>query len=389
MSYDFRVYSSTTLDADTLGDIVASCSGLGIASGSDLDSIPMFVPVERRGKYAFTIDGPQAEDPGDVPPEVTASMLGISHSYDVSVEGSNSASIPVALQFVKKLAKATTGVAVDLQTSERWPASSSRKFVKPPRNQEIDIVSIYWYYLLDEAPKDLLLRFLQLARKYLPEALPRTYSAGSRKLGTYAGDDEGLATAYAAEPFWGIRALPTPPVLNFAFNGTGTYKESDVRMVMMDVDRAALADPRWRDALQRFFIEFAHSSNSFFASAEVARGYFWSGKEVRSQPSTTEAAFTCLWSGTWCGLREWPQWWTWFSGPYKDLVHDSTVGETQTHGNGLFHALSSEPRNRDELYAAMPVPGTTWVPEALTFGDKAPRARVIPEGLLKALPPSP
>ncbi|MBT2586447.1 hypothetical protein [Arthrobacter sp. ISL-95] len=389
MSYDFRVYSSATIDAGTLAGVVESSSGLRIGSGAALESLPMFIPVELHSKYAFTIDGPQTEDANDVPPEVTAVALGIGYSYEISIEGNDPGTTPLAWRFVKKLAKATAGVAVDLQTDELWPTASSRKFAKPAKDATIDLVSIRWYYLLDQAPSDLIQQFVQSSRKYLPEALPKTYTAGTRRPEPFNGDDEAFAEAYAAEPLWGVHALATPPVLNFSFEGPDEYKESDVRMVMMDVDLAALHDPRWREALRRFFIEFADASNSFFASAEVARGFFWSGRKVRGHPSTTEAAFTCRWAGTWRGLREWPQWWTWFSGPYKDLVQDSLIGETQKRGDGIFHALSTEPRNRDELYATMPVPGTTWIPAELTFGNQSGQAHVFPEGLVKThTPPS-
>ncbi|MDI2034858.1 hypothetical protein [Paenarthrobacter nitroguajacolicus] len=117
MSYDLRVYSSGVLDAATLRGLVASSWGLSIASGADLESMPMFLPVDRRGEYAFTVDGPLDEDPDDVP----TSAIGLSHSYDVSVEGSKHKAIPAAWRFAKKLAKASSGVAVDRQTDECWP----------------------------------------------------------------------------------------------------------------------------------------------------------------------------------------------------------------------------------------------------------------------------
>ncbi|WP_314325732.1 hypothetical protein [Paenarthrobacter ilicis] len=385
MSYDFRVYASEPLGADALVELVASMPGLAIASDVTVDMSTVFVPVYCKGRYVFTIDGPQSEDAGDIPPVVTAGVLGISHSYDVSVEGSEPKDFPAAWRFAKKLAKAASGVAVDLQTSEHWPKTSMRKAARPAKDVEIDLVSIYWYYLLDEAPADLVQRFLQLAKTYLPEALPRKHTLGPRMSETFTGNDNLLADIYANEPLWGLRALATPPILNFGFDGIGEYRESNVRSVRMDVDRKALDEPRWREALQRFFTEFADTANSFFASAEVARGFFWSGTQVRARPSTTEAAFSCHWAGSWRGLREWPQWWTWFGGPYRDLVERHLIGEVIHRPAGVFHSLSDEPLDRDALFARMPNPGRSWLPLDLTFTSaysmSPPPAVVIPEGL--------
>jgi hypothetical protein len=181
MSYSFRIYVSDSLTRDSLVEAVSSTSGLKIPAGANLHATPMFVPVERKGHYAFTIDGPQDELAQDVPHDVTASILGVGHSFEVSVEGGLPEMTPVAWKFAKKLAKISGGVAIDFQTNERWPATSSRKFVKPVKGTEIDIVAIYWYYVVDETPVDLPVRILNLARTFLPKAVPRKYTHGPTK----------------------------------------------------------------------------------------------------------------------------------------------------------------------------------------------------------------
>ena len=168
MSYDFRVYASEPLRADALVELLASMSGLTIASDVSVDMSTIFVPVHYKGRYVFTIDGPQREDAADIPPAATASILGLSHSYEVSVEGSDPKDVPVAWRFVKKLAKAACGVAIDLQTDEHWPRTPLRKATRPVKDVEIDLVSIYWYYRLDEAPTDLISAFSPAGQNLSP-----------------------------------------------------------------------------------------------------------------------------------------------------------------------------------------------------------------------------
>ncbi|MCZ9881861.1 hypothetical protein [Arthrobacter sp. B2a2-09] len=214
MSYDFYVYAAEAAEPGRLLDLVKSVPGLTPAEGAETHGEVAFLPVVRAttNSYCFTVDGPEQVDADEVPENVTATVLAVGYRYGVLVEGGDQASVPLARRFARKLAGAVDGVCLDPQTEEQWPKTSLRKAPKPPKDTEIDAVGIYWYYLTQEAPKDLLTRFLQACRTSFPEALPRKYSAGGTKLGTLqTNGDQAFLNHYENEPLWGLYAAAPFP----------------------------------------------------------------------------------------------------------------------------------------------------------------------------------
>ncbi|MCZ9881857.1 hypothetical protein [Arthrobacter sp. B2a2-09] len=186
MSYDFYVYASAAAEPEALLELVKSVPGLAPARDAGTDAEPAFLPVVKAAanSYCFTVDGPEEVDVDEVPENVTATVLAVGYRYSVLVEGGDQDSVPLARKFARKLAGALDGVCLDPQTDEQWPKTSLRKAPRPAKDTKIDVVIVYWYYLVQEAPVDLLTRFLQACRASFPEALPRKYSAGGTKLGT-------------------------------------------------------------------------------------------------------------------------------------------------------------------------------------------------------------
>ena len=126
--------------------------------------------------------------------------------------------------------------------------------------------------------------------------------------------------------------------------------------------RALLNDPRWRDALEKLFVEFASRTGAFFASAEVQRGVLWTGRKMWFDLSAEDITPPNSRS-SWCGLLPYPTWWTWFGAEYAPLVVDHLpVGQVRSVGDGLFHARGVAPLDRDQLIADLGGPGGSLAP---------------------------
>jgi hypothetical protein len=137
------------------------------------------------------------------------------------------------------------------------------------------------------------------------------------------------------------------PCIGGGLDGGATRRA--VRSHSLSVHREPLRDPRWRDALQKFFVGFADRTDAFFASAEVQRGLEWSGQSVaysgRSERTTYLAG-----GGRWAGLLPYPAWWTWFGPEYVPLVAGHLpADQVESVGHGLFHHGAEEPLDRDQL----------------------------------------
>ena len=103
MSYDLHVYAPTTLGAGVLRDLVAGMPRLEVA---EFDAARRWYCVGRGAarRYCFTVDGPFDVEAEDVPEDVTATVLDVTHVFYVTVEGSAAADILHAVRFGRSLA---------------------------------------------------------------------------------------------------------------------------------------------------------------------------------------------------------------------------------------------------------------------------------------------
>ena len=202
MSYDLAVYLPEALDAEVLGALVDASPGLQleeIADGSADGPQNRHILRGKKAAYCFTLEGPYLVEPEDVPHEVTAAVLGAGVLYSILVEGTDPGSIPHAVRFAKRLAKEANGAAQDLQTDEIWPKTSTRAAARPERDTMIDIVEVRWHHLIDEVQDDFPQRYLDLARQYLPEALPKRFGSYEPLQGNLARDGDQAFVKFFAE----------------------------------------------------------------------------------------------------------------------------------------------------------------------------------------------
>lgn len=371
MSYDLAGYLPEALDAEALTALVDASPGLLLEESASEDaegSQNWHILRGKKASYCFTLEGPYVVEPEDVPHEVTAAVLGAGVMYSILVEGSDSGSIPHAVRFTKRLAKEGNGAAQDLQTDEVWPKTSNRGTAKPERNTNIDAVEVRWYHLMDEIRDDFPQRHLDLARQYLPEALPKRFGAYEPAQGNLARDgDQAFIDAFAGEYGASIFGVGTFPVFNSSFHGifSGNKKhdhwnrKGDVQSVSISIHREVLDDPQWRDTFHRFFLAVARELRSFYASAEVNPGYLWNGRTLWSGKS--EWFYTQSGSGRWKGLTDRPVWWAWFAPIYADLLRPYLKGTITEHTDGLFHSFGDKPLHRLEIIERWP-DAYPWVP---------------------------
>lgn len=385
LSYDLQVFAQRSLSPKELRQLVAAC-GLSV---DDVDEQAKALEVLRgaRAKYCFTLGLPVMVEPEDVPEEVTAVLLASSWLYEVLVEGSSATDTPHAVRFARKLAEASGGVVVDQQTDQTWHRGQLRS-AAPVQRGVIDLVELRWYFRGGGSGETAARAWLDLARRHLPEALPRrfgTFEPLPMKL-----DREG------PEAF--VRAVATESSSVF-FKGrtpciegslAGAADRWPVLSHSLSLHREPLAERGWREALQRFFVGFAEASGSVYACAEVQRGLDWSGRSVWYGGDAERTTYLAA-RGMWAGLPPYPVWWSWFGPVYLPLVTDHLpANQTQAINGGLFHSRGLEPQDRDQLVAALggtssqtdvrrglrarlsrrdatstPDVGRTWLPEEL------------------------
>lgn len=344
MSYDLDVFSQRALDADELRQLVAA-AGLGYEETAG-PSGSLTVTRGRRGRYCFTLGLPAPVDDEDVPDEVTAELLGAACFYELLVEGSAASEIPHAVRFARRLAEASGGVVVDQQAGTTWSRGRLRT-PEPVERGTIAVVELTWYTAREDTGGADARAWLELARRRLPEALPRRFGPVEPLAMTLDADGPEAFVASAAAESGSLYLKASSPCIGGGVAGSAS--RGHVRSHKLAVHREPLADPRWRDALQRFFVGFADRTGACFASAEVQRGLEWSGRSLayggRAERTTYLAA-----RGRWAGLLPYPTWWAWYGPEYVPLVAGHLPAEqVERVGDGLFHRRAVEPLDRDQL----------------------------------------
>jgi hypothetical protein len=349
MSYDLQVYAPSELRGEALRDLVTAEPQLAVA---EYDESRGWYTVVRgvRGRYCFTLDGPIRIEAEDLPDEVTAAVLGVTHLFEITVEGSAAVDIPHAVRFARRLAQALGGVVVDQQAAGVWSKGALRRAVKPDRGQRVNVINLEWYCRRGSIGSDVGTRYLAICRRLLPEALPRRFGEYEPFQGKLEeAGDEGFAQAWRDATSLLFFAASSPCLSGAMWAGPNEQRPRPVWLMKLDFHYQPLADERWRDAVRRLFVAIAEEYDAFYASAEVTRGNIWNGRSMWSDGRTEWSINPARHDG-WKGLPPYPVWWAWYGEPYRTLVDGRLVGGVVTdHANSLHHRLAEEPEDRDEL----------------------------------------
>lgn len=396
MSYDLTVYCPDTPTADQVHLLVGNTRGLKVdPSDSMTEAGPDSVLVLRGVKsgYSFTVDGPFAVKPEDVPEEVLAVLPNAQMMFQVLVEGSVAAEIPHGVRFARKLAKTCHGLVLDEQTSEVWPQPRDTAPIVPKIYPRVDAVEFMWYFLADEMPDDIPQRYLRLTTEILPDARPDTFGSYYPYMGDIRRDgDEGFIAAFQSDST-PMHFYATYPVTSGSLDDIPSRRKGDVRLATLTMAREAFADERFRLAAKQFFLCFAQESNAFHANAEVVRNYTLKNQKLLRGPEAEQHRY-CVNQNTWAGLQGHPQWWTWYGSLYAPMIRPHLTGHLEDHPDGIFHSWTEHPADRDTLTEMLPDPSQPWIPaeyspvyedgvvEPLSFAESMPQrlreARIEP-----------
>jgi hypothetical protein len=192
---------------------------------------------------------------------------------------------------------------------------------------------------------------LELARRHLPEALPRRFGSYEPLPMRLDVDRPDAFVQVAADETWSLGFKASAPCIEGSIAGgsagPGVHSHS------LSVHREPLADRHWRAALRRLFVDFATATDAVFGSAQVQRGVEWSGRSAWYGPTAERTTYLAA-RGPWAGLLPHPAWWCWFGPDYVALVLDHLPADQVVRvDGGLFHARGEEPLDRDQLIAAL------------------------------------
>lgn len=344
MSYDLEIYSGRSA---TSAEIVAAIEELPDLE-VELGSGSFTVVRGARRSPCFTIDGPFAVEPEDVPDTIAAAMHRPTHLCSVAVGGSTVANVQHALRLARKLTGRLEGAFLDVQKDTVWPRTSRRTLARPARDARIEEVSLHWYLQPASVGADIAAIYLSTARTFLPEALPRRFGAFEPFQGRLADHgDQAFIDGWTTENMSFFLA-GNLPCLGGAIDGLKSTEKRPVWTMSLGFLAEPLKSSNWREAVRQFFIALADRTGAFYASAEVLGGVHWNGRTV-GYDSKSEPPSLPMSSEGWLGLPPYPVWWSYYGAPYWDVVPDADVAINEPTASGVFHARSVRPASRAAL----------------------------------------
>ena len=387
MSYDLAVYAARAASVEGLRDLVAESSGLQVDEAT-VRTLTIVRGVRRR--YSFTVDGPDTVDFEDIPTEVAAAVLGVRWLYSICVEGTTESEVLHAVRFARRLAQALDGAVVDQQTDEVWSRSQSRRVQKPQRESRISTVDVAWYCLREDLATDASALFVDAARRFLPEALPRRFGEYEPFQGKLveAGLD-GFTKAWADATSTLFTAGSGPCIGGHLSAGPSAQFPDRFWSTSLTFHAEPIREVGWQDALRALFVTLADELPAFYASAEVTEGHIWTGRSLWSDSETEWRISPVRYRDGWTGLPPKPTWWTWLGRPFTEYRSAFPAERVTATARGVMYEASKEPGASADL-----VSSSTWLPGEL-FSSLAPNphrqqpvplvpARVIPAELRPA-----
>ncbi len=369
MSYDIEVYGRSRVDPARLQEL-ASTSGYHVENVQSTTSEVVVTGSDSR--YAFVFSGPFSIDIEDVPDMFRAEFREGQVLYRITIENGGSSPFEV-MAFANALANEVDGRVVDLQAdgelSSGGAASASHDHVG------IDGVGRYlhleWYFQSDGQSLSLPSEYVHAAEGLLPAALPTRFGTFQPLSERYSRSGEtGLAQYYEVECEWSRLIIKGSGLL--VRGNMPEWARSYVKdfSLVFDVTSAQF-DP---ERIERFFTDIADRTDSFFACAELNDSRIFTS--VPSDPA-----------GGWPGLPRVPQWMTWYSSEYAQLVTPHLKGRTRQTNNGLLHKWTDVPETEREISSRLS--RRPWLPEKFLPQQKDPErelratanARVRPASL--------
>lgn len=208
-----------------------------------------------------------------------------------------------------------------------------------------------WHRLRDGSP-GLAGIYLDVASELLPALVPSRFGTHEPRQGRFPRDDAATfdrmyrEECEISELFFTGRTIPHGAVSGWTNDLEARYQRLSIR-----IDPELLGGAVAQGALEEFFIEVAKRSESFFASAELNDTMF----------ETAQAAPV---RGAWAGLPPQPQWLTWYSPEYAELVETHlSAGETRKFPEGWFHRWTDEPADAAEILTW--IWEDSWLPQEM------------------------
>lgn len=364
MSYDIDIYGRVEL---TPGEMVELASAQGLVPVNDVrpDVSPAVVPLRHfnTGQYALTLAGAYRIEPEDLPPGRSSELAGADVLYRIVVEGSQDRDVPVAKELGERLALQVRGEMVDLQNQ---PALIDELVAGPITR---GFLHAEWYYA--KGSEGLMREYVAHAREVFPQAVPDRFGTHDPLSGKISRDgDEGLDRFYREQcAASSLMIKGTRPFVRGLVSGWSDAAWPSIRLTF-EYGGSTAVDLH---GLNEFFVEFARRSGSFFACVEL---------NDREFVSAVAQSVT----GAWPGLPRIPQWLTWFSSDYADLVRSHLASDrVRSHPEGLVHRWSKIPVSAEDIDAGSV--GSPWLPERLLPTQdhpENPRIATRPASLMPA-----
>lgn len=340
MSYDLDVYARIELSPREMREFALADQQLILDTSAALGPAVLPLLYADSGRYAFVVSGAYRIEPEDLPVGYEVDLAQARASYRIVVERAGADDVAMARTFAERLAARVEGSVVDPQIMQ----AGEKKEDLPLRSR---FLHAEWYF--SEGNSDLAAIYLETARAFFDQVAPVRFGTHDPLSGGLPKDGDDGFDRYFRDECSASRLIikGKSPLIRGTLSEWSDPLWPSVRL------RLELVDSRPADliGLEAFFVELAKRTASFFACVEVNQSEF-----VSAVPQIS--------TGEWPGLPRVPQWLTWFSPGYGELVRPHLKPErTVAYPEGILHRWALHPVDAEEI--ARISGRRSWLPEKL------------------------
>ena len=370
MSYDLRIISTRQPETAAIADFLSTRRGqFSIEGNLKAGSGNLMVSTDKRGSSVpiFTLDGPFQVEVEDIDDALVGLVLAPQWLTEINITAASSQSeLKLARSLGVNLAKLYQGAIYDPQEDTVvWPKRRPKLYKTPQSAESIDVVNLRWYLPYSKRDSETARLFIEIARKYLYECLPRRFGLFEPFQGKVENDDYTgfylLWQEAAAKPYGDILHFSSAAP---CFGGSASFSDPRDDMprnvgaektvtLQVDIDGRSMRDPAWREAVTALFTKVSRKVGSFYAIAYVERGIEAKGRSLYFTGNSE--SYPLPRHDRWLGLPPVPAWLMWIGHPYTEAVRDSCEGHiAEGYDDGFLIRKSSEPSDIESLATDYP-----------------------------------
>ena len=346
MSYDYRVVSSNKVTQKQLNKFII------LLGNYKFDVYNNQIVFKRLSGdeylFSFSCDCNCINDLEDIDDFFTEIVLSPKWSYELSVPyNSDKLDINNAKRFSEFIATNCNGAVYDPQLDKViFPKSKIRRYTSSLDDNRINVINLYWFIPGKSLSNNTIKDFLNIVKKYLPEAIPKRYGDYEPLQHKFDGFDNFIDYVIKSSGDMVFFKSTSPCYGGYISTSSGKLKYDTAKLISkfsLTFDaRAFEKNENWNDTLINLFINLSIKLKAFYSMGFVEENIIAKRNSIGYDGFSKRYSLPPL--NWWVGIPNSPMWLNWFGKPYaKEIEINLSKFTIIEFDSGIFYKTADFP----------------------------------------------